>query len=96
MTLRVTSRISTGASLRERSFLWTHRKLTSEARTGAEEEEEGPPSPPSPLLFRTRSVAGTAVMNPTSLRASLSVLMPTCHSLTCPGGVSAHFRKSGE
>ena len=34
LTLRVTSRISTGASLRERSFLWTHRKLTSEARSG--------------------------------------------------------------
>ena len=80
LILRVISRMSMGASRFDRSFLWMHRKLIS-AR--------------SSFFPLTDSLAGTPVMNATSLPVP-TTLTPRCQSLTYPGGWSTHLRNSRE
>jgi len=72
-TRRVTSLMSTGARRFARSFLCTHRKLIS---TDVK------------LWRHARTVAGIAVINPTSF-PDLAARTPTCHSRLKPGGFSA-------
>ena len=61
--------INTGASLLERSFLWTHRKLISTM---------------SSVLPLAQIRAGIAVMNPIS-RPLVPARTPRCHSGSKPG-----------
>jgi len=70
----------TGASLLDRSFLCTHRKLISTMGM---------------LRPDATTVAGMALMNATSLRLALT-RTPTCQSRRNPGGWRAHCRNAAE